>query len=131
MQFLGDGAGAHEGLEHLSHVVQPVADFLFRLRANPFLRRLVVEHAGGGLDQQIVMAGEEGRQAELPRQHDGAADEIVRQQRRRMPAVEHLALLGLPLAVAATIVEFDLVQPVVPVGKYGGVPDADAIGDAH
>ena len=47
VQLLGDGAGAHEGLEHLAHVVQSIADFLFRLRAYALLGRLVVEHAGG------------------------------------------------------------------------------------
>src|SRR6476620_6457797 len=55
VQLLGDGARAHEGLEHLAHVVQSITDFLFRLRANPLFGRLVVEHAGGGLDQEVVM----------------------------------------------------------------------------
>ncbi len=61
---------------------QPVADFLFGFGANPRLGRGVVEHAGGGLDQEIVMAGDDRPAAELPRQHDRAACEIVRQQRR-------------------------------------------------
>ena len=131
VQLLGDRARAHEGLEHLAHVVQSIADFLFRLRANPLLGRLVVEHAGGGLDQEIVMAGKIGRQAELPRQHHGAACDIVRQQRRGMTAVENFALLRLPFAVAAAIVELDFVQPIVPVGEHMDVLDADAIGDGH
>ena len=72
MQLLRDRTRAHERLEHLAHVVQAVADFLFRLRANALLGRLVVEHAGGGLDHEIVMAGQIGRQTELPRQHHRA-----------------------------------------------------------
>jgi hypothetical protein len=50
------------------------------------------------------MAGEIGRQAELPRQHQRAACDIVRQQRRGMTAVENFALLRLPFAVAAAVV---------------------------
>ena len=55
VQLLRDRTRAHEGFEYLAHVVQSIADFLFRLRANPLLGSLVVEHAGGGLDQEIVM----------------------------------------------------------------------------
>ena len=72
VQLLRDRTRAHEGLEHLAHVAQAVADFFLRLRANTFFGRLVVKHAGGSLDQEIVMTGKIGRQAELPRQHDGA-----------------------------------------------------------
>src|SRR3982751_6964493 len=72
-----------------------------------------------------------GRQAELPRQYHRAPCEIVRQQRRGMTAVENFALLRLPFAVAAPVVELDFVQPIMPVGEHMDVLDADTIGDGH
>ena len=72
MQLLGHRARAHEGLEHLADVVQAIAGFLLGLGADPVLGRFVVEQAGGGLDQEIVVAVDIGRIAELLDQHDGA-----------------------------------------------------------
>ena len=64
------------------------------------------------------MTGKIGRQAELSRQHDAAACDIVRQQRRGMTAVENFPLLRLPFPVAAAIVELDFVQPIMAVGEH-------------
>ena len=58
MQFFGDRAGAHEGLEHFSDFAEPVAGFLFGLGANPHFRQYIVEQARRGLDQEIVVAVE-------------------------------------------------------------------------
>ena len=115
----------------LADLAQPVADFFLGFGANTRLGRSVVEHAGGGLDDEIVMAGAIGRQPELPRQHDGAACDIVRQQRYGVTAFENFPRLGLPFAVAMAIVELDFLQPIMPVGEHMDVLDADAIGDGH
>ena len=65
MQLLGHRARAHEGLEHLVDVVQAIAGFLLSLGADRASGRFIVEQAGGGLDQQIVIAVDIGRIAEL------------------------------------------------------------------
>src|ERR1043165_6590248 len=77
------------------------------------------------------MGGAIGRQPELPRQHDGAASGIVWQQRYGVTALQNFPLLGLPFAVAMAIVEFDFLQPIMPLGEHMDVLDTDAIGDGH
>ena len=61
------------GLEKASKifliVAEPVADFLFRLGANPHLGRFAVQYAGRSLDQEIVVAVDIDRIAKLAHQH--------------------------------------------------------------
>ena len=61
MNLLRHRAGAHEGRERLFDVVEAIANFLFSLGADSLFRRRIVEHAGGCLDHEIVMADDIGR----------------------------------------------------------------------
>ena len=94
VQFFGDRARAHEGFEHFADFAEPIAGFLFGLGADPHFRRFVVQQAGRGLDQEIVVAVDISRVAKLPHQHHGALRQIVGQQRRAVAAVVGLAVLG-------------------------------------
>jgi len=112
VQFFRHRTGAHEGFEYFPDVVETIAGFLLDLGADSFLRRRIVEHAGGNFDQEIVMAVDVGRKAELAHQHHGASGKVVRQQRCGIAAVIDFAGLRLPFAVAAAVVERDALQHV-------------------
>src|SRR5947199_343174 len=81
------------------------------------LGRRIVEQARGGLDHEVVMAGRISGITELLHQHDRAPREVVGQERSGIAAVEHLALLRLPLSVVAAPVEADGIEPEMPVGE--------------
>src|SRR4051794_39835253 len=123
--------GTHKGFEYFLDLAEPIAGFLLRLGADPHLGMLIVQNAGSGLDQEIVVAVDVSRITKLPHQHHATLIEIVKQYRGGVAAVIGLALHGLPFAVGAAPLERRALQRVVIVGEEANLLDADSVGNRH
>ncbi|MNZ77504.1 hypothetical protein D3C78_960480 [compost metagenome] len=118
---------AHEGFEHLAHVLDDIAGFLLGFLANAGVRVVVVQQAGAGFDQQVIVPVDEGREAELPGQHHGLLGFAVQQDGGAIATVVGLARQLAPLAIAAEVVIGGLAQHVPIIREDFDVLDADAI----
>ena len=131
VQDFGDGAGAHEGLEDLADRAEAIAQLLLDLGADSHLGLGVVQQTGRRLDQQVVIAVQIGRQAELAHQQHGARRRIIGQKHRPIAPVVMLPLLGLPDAVAPFPVETGRLQHIPVVREKPGLMDPDAVLYGH
>ena len=80
---LGDAAGAHIGREDEARPADAIAQFLFRLLADAGLGILLVEKPGARFDQQLAIARDPGRHAELADQEHASALPDHREGSRR------------------------------------------------
>src|SRR2546429_204318 len=112
-------------------MVNDVAGFLHGFLANAFFGGRLIEQAGGCLNQEVVVAIDEGGIAELLGQDDGATSAIVKQQDRAVAAVVGFASLTLPGAVTTKKIKGGLLEYVPVVGESLDGMDADTVGDGH
>jgi hypothetical protein len=96
---LGQRARAHEGVEHPARLAHAKAHLLFGLGADAVFGRGRVQQAGRHLDQQLVVAVDEGGVAELAHQHHRAPLQVVQQDGGAVAVVGGFALHFLPAAV--------------------------------
>jgi hypothetical protein len=102
------------------------AELLGGLPADRGLRVVVVQQAGGGLDEQTVgVAVDVHGEAELAGEQHGLARDVEEQDRRAVAAVVGLPLLGGPATVAVALLEGGPAQDVPAAGQELDVGDDD------
>ncbi|MNI10581.1 hypothetical protein D3C73_636980 [compost metagenome] len=109
-------------------MVHAITGLFLGLFANTRLGRGAIEQTCRHFDQQAVVAVDEHRQAELPRQHHAALFPVEQQDRRAIATVVDLTRLALPLAIVALVIEGDLLQQIPVVGQHLRFDDVDPFG---
>jgi hypothetical protein len=77
VHLLGDGPGAHVGVEDLPHAPHAVAGLLLRLGLDACLGPFPVEQTRRRLDEEAVVTVHERGKAKLAREDDGAMRRVV------------------------------------------------------